>query len=263
MTDNTEEYRYKKQHLTEYVKCLKDPVYFIKNYFYIQHPSKGAIKLQLHPYQEELIHNYEDNRFTIVLPARQVGTTTVSTAYLLWFNMFHSDKTTLAAADTSANAKELIFRIRFAYDALPQWFQSLSKLTENNKFNLGFDNGSRIVGTSVNASAGCGMSISLLYVDQFAFSKSALQYEFWTSNYPTLIIGHGKCIISSSPNKDDDTFAKLWSAANEGTGNKFYPVRVEWSAPPGRDENFKQDMINCIGEKRWRQEYECEFLVDS
>lgn len=250
---------YTKENLLEYIKCKEDPIHFIKNYFHVQHPIKGSIKLQLHPYQEELIRGYQVNQYTVVLPARQVGITAVGTAYMLWFNMFYDDKVTLIAVDKHATAKELLGRIRYGYDSLPDWFRSLSKVTTSMKQHLGFENGSSIRAGTINSCLACGTSISLLYVESMAFVKPSQQQEFWTSVIPTLASLHGKCIISSSPNKYNDLFSTLWHGAQEDK-NGFHPVHIRWDEPQGRDENFKQSTVECIGEKRWRQEYECEFI---
>ncbi|KKM68311.1 hypothetical protein LCGC14_1462100, partial [marine sediment metagenome] len=42
--------------------------------------------------------------------------------------------------------------------------------------------------------------------------------------------------------------------------NGFFPIEVKWDQPPGRGELFKEDQISKIGDRKWRQEYECEFL---
>lgn len=38
------------------------------------------------------------------------------------------------------------------------------------------------------------------------------------------------------------------------------PIRVNWMDPPGRDNSFKDREIEKIGETKWKQEYECEFI---
>jgi hypothetical protein len=37
----------------EYVKCSKDPIYFMKKYCMIQHPVRGRIPFHLYPFQEK------------------------------------------------------------------------------------------------------------------------------------------------------------------------------------------------------------------
>jgi hypothetical protein len=180
---------------------------------------------------------------------------TVSAAYLLWFSMFHEDKTVLIVSNKNDNAMEMITRIRFAYENLPMWLKP--GITDDgwNKHNVGFDNGSRIVSQATSENSGRGMSISLLFCDEFAFVVPGIQESFWTSISPTLATG-GSCIIASTPNGDSNLFAQLWRGA-ELKVNGFLASWIKWDEPPGRDEIFKQQEIAKIGELKWRQEYEC------
>lgn len=244
--------------LMELKRCMSDPIYCIEKYFVVQHPTKGAVPFILYDYQKKMIQAYEDNRYTIVLSARQTGKSVTSGAYLLWYAMFNFDKTVLIASNKNANAMEMIHRIRFTYENLPHWLKPGVEEDGWNKHNIGFDNGSRIVSTATSDDSGRGMSISLLFLDEFAFVAPGVQDEFWTSISPTLSTG-GSCIMTSTPNGDQNIFAQLWRGA-QVKANQFYPIRVYWDEPPGRDEAFKEAEIGNVGERRWKQEYECEFL---
>lgn len=246
------------EQISELRKCALDPIYFIKNYVWIQHPTKGAVKFELYPYQEKMIRSYMDNRYTIVLSARQTGKSVTSAAYLLWYAIFNFDKTVLIASNKNANAMEMIFRIRYMYEELPHWLKPGVLDDGWNKHNIGFDNKSRIVSTATSEDSGRGMSISLLFLDEFAFVAPGIQDEFWTSISPTLSTG-GSCIMTSTPNGDANIYAELWRGAVV-EANEFHAIRVKWDEPPGRDEEFKQREIGQIGIRRWNQEYECQFL---
>jgi len=253
-----QEMEYTYEQVQELKRCSQDPVYFIKTYVRIQHPKKGDVPFKLYPYQEKMIRAYQENRYTVVLSARQTGKSVTSAAYLLWFAMFHFDKTILIASNKNANAMEMILRIRFAYENLPFWIKPGVKDDGWNKHEIGFDNGSRIVSTATSEDSGRGMAISLLFLDEFAFVKASIQDEFWTSIAPTLSTG-GSCIMTSTPNGDMNIYAQVWRGAIMGT-NGYHPIHVTWDEPPGRDEKFKEDEIGRIGERRWQQEYECVFL---
>ena len=189
-----------------------------------------------------------------------------SSAFLLWYATFHFDKTILIAANKNDNAMEMIHRIRFMYERLPRWLKAGVNEDGWNKHSIGFDNGSRIHSTATSENAGRGMSISLLFLDEFAFVRDTIQDEFWTSMAPTLSTG-GSCIICSTPNGDYNLYAQTWRGANIPSTdnpnhgiNGFVPIQVRWDEPPGRDAKFKRQETAKIGELRWRQEYECEFL---
>lgn len=251
---NTEQ-EYTPEQIQELQKCANDPVYFIRNYVKIQHPTRGSIPFELYDFQERIIENYLNNRFAIVLASRQVGKSITSSAYLLWYAIFNFDKTVLIASNKNNNAIEMILRIRYAYENLPHWLKP--GVTEDgwNKHLVSFDNNSRIVSTATSEDAGRGMAISLLYLDEFAFVKPNIQSEFYTSIMPTLNTG-GSCIMTSTPNGDSNIFAQVWRGAQVGA-NGFTPLHVNWDEPPGRDEKFREEEIGRIGERQFLQEYEC------
>ena len=115
------------------------------------------------------------------------------------------------------------------------------------------------------------MSLTLIYCDEFAFVQPPEKArEFWTSLSPTLSTG-GKCLITSTPNSDEDQFAMIWKEANKrfdeygndkivGT-NGFYAMKAHWSEHPDRDETWAETEKSRIGDERFRREHECEFLI--
>jgi hypothetical protein len=245
-------------------------LYFAKHFFYIQHPVKGKLLFEPFDYQVGLLHSYHDYRFNINMLPRQSGKTTCASAYLLWYAMFHPDQTILVAAHKYTGAQEIMQRIRYGYELCPDHIRS--GVTNYNKGSMEFDNGSRIVSATTTGNTGRGMSISLLYCDEFAFVQPNIAEEFWTSISPTLATG-GRAILTSTPNSDEDTFAQIWkesqdkfdSYGNEidtGLGrNGFHGYRSEWFDHPDRDDEWKKVEIGRIGEERFRREYGCEFLV--
>ncbi len=108
----------KKEIVKEIVKSGKDPQYFINNYCRISHPMHGLIPFKTYPYQDDLINDFNDFRFTVILKARQLGISTISAAYCVWFMLFHRDKNILVIAtkfQTAANLFPSLFRITYPY----------------------------------------------------------------------------------------------------------------------------------------------------
>lgn len=245
--------------IQELLKCAQDPAYFISTYVKIQHPMKGMIPFDLYPYQVKMLRTMKENRKTIVLSARQTGKSQTSAAFLLWYALFNEDKTVLIASNKNSNALEMISRIRYMYETVPDWLKSGITTDGWNKLSVGFTNKSRIISTATSESSGRGLSISLLFCDELAFVNRTVQEEFWKSISPTLSTG-GACIISSTPNGEGDLYANLYHGAALGT-NGFAHIFVAWDEPPGRDEKFKEEKIAELGMLAWRQEFECEFLT--
>jgi hypothetical protein len=159
-------------------------------------------------------------------------------------------------------------RIRYAYEACPDHIKA--GVTTYNKGSLDFENGSRIVSATTTENTGRGMSISLLYLDEFAFVRPSIAELFWTSITPTLSTG-GKAIITSTPNSDEDQFALIWKLANkceDSYGNEtelgvngFKSYRAYWTEQPGRDQKWADEMKAQLGEDRFRREIGCEFII--
>jgi hypothetical protein len=246
-------------------------MYFMDNFFYIQHPTRG--KMLYHPfeYQKRLIENYHNNRFSISLMPRQTGKSTSAAGYLLWYAMFVPDSTILIAAHKYLGAQEIMQRIRYAYELCPNHIRAGA--TSYNKGSLEFDNGSRIVSQTTTENTGRGMSITLLYLDEFAFVRPTIAKEFWTSITPTLSTG-GKAIITSTPNSDEDQFAYIWKGANKvedeygnprpnGLGiNGFKAFRAYWREHPERDDAWAEEQRAQLGDERFRREMNCEFVIN-
>ena len=175
------------------------PIYFAKNYVRIQHPKRGDIPFQLYEYQERMMNLFLKNNKVIILSARQTGKSVTSAVFLLWFAIFNPDVTVLIAANRNANAMEMVQRIQYAYEYLPMWLKP--GITDDgwNKHTIKFDNKSRIASDATSANTGRGMSISLLYLDEFAFVAPNVQEEFWTSILPTL--SHAIPVIIIGPKK--------------------------------------------------------------
>jgi len=259
------------QQLIEFSLCadpVTGPEYFIRNFFYIQHPTKGRLQLSPFDYQEELLHNYHNNRFSINMLGRQMGKSTLAAGYLLWYAMFVPDSTILVASNKYTGAQDIMQRIRFGYENCPDHIRA--GVIDYNKGSLGFDNGSRIVSSTTTETTGRGMSISLLYCDELAFVRPTIAKEFWTSISPTLSTG-GKAIITSTPNSDEDQFADIWKEANkkfDAHGNEtplgrngFSPFLATWDRHPERNKDWAEREISSVGVDRFRREHNCEFVI--
>lgn len=258
-----EQHEYSPDHIAEIRKCAASAEYFIDTYCQIQHPVQGSIRFALRPYQKRIVAALAGNRLSIVLAPRQIGKSWIAGAFLLWYAMFHFEKTVLVASNKNDNAMEMIHRCKFMYEHVPHWLKCGLMDDGWNKHSLSFDNGSRIISQATSENTGRGLSISLLFLDEFAFVRDSIAEEFWTSVSPTLATG-GSCIICSTPNGDTNRFAQLWRGANIPSAdnptigiNGFCPVEVKWNEPPGRDKKFMEEEIGKIGETRWKQEYEC------
>jgi hypothetical protein len=278
---------YTHEQVIEIARCMHDPIYFMRTYMKVQHPVRGSIPFAMYDYQEQAVRSFMSHKDCIVMLGRQMGKTTVIAAFLLWFACFYRDPAVakgedpsnyiLVASKDNDAAMDVLSRIKFSYEELPMWLKP--GCIYFNRHEIAFDNGSTIKSSATTEGTGRGRSISLLMIDELAFVNRQIQQAMWTSLAPTLSTGGG-CIISSTPNGDQDLFAQLWRQAQSGETSKvadaeetvdidFHPVFAPWYQHPDRGDGnpdskegvlYKKRMIAKVGELMFRQEYACEFL---
>ena len=235
----------------EYVKCMNDPIYFAEKYVKVISLDDGLVPFKPYEYQKKMFKQFNDNRFNIVLACRQSGKSISSVIYILWYVLFNSEKTVTILANKGSTAREMLSRITLALENLPFFLQPGCKAL--NKGSIEFSNNSKIVAAATSASSIRGLSVNLLFLDEFAFVENAS--EFYTSTYPVVSAGkETKVIITSTANGIGNIFCGLWEGAQKKK-NEFTPFRVDWWDVPGRDEAWKQQTVNNTSELQFQQEF--------
>lgn len=239
------------EQVVEYAKCMKDPAYFARTYVKIISLDKGLVNFDLYPYQEKMFDHFNDNRFSIVLACRQSGKSISSVVYLLWYAVFHPEKTIAVLANKGATAREMLARVTLALENLPFFLQPGCRAL--NKGSIEFSNNSRIIAAATSGSSIRGMSVNLLFLDEFAFVERAA--EFYTSTYPVISSGKDtKVIITSTANGIGNTYHKIWEGAVQKV-NEYKAFTVNWWDVPGRDEEWKRQTISNTSQLQFDQEF--------
>ena len=245
------QHNFTEEEVKEYLKCSKDPVYFCKKYLKVISLDEGLVSFDLYPYQEKMFDHFNSNRFSIVLACRQSGKSISSVGYLIWYACFHSEKTIAVLANKGATAREMLARVTLMLENLPFFLQPGCKAL--NKGSIEFSNNSRIIAAATSGSSIRGMSVNLLFLDEFAFVERA--NEFYTSTYPVISAGKDtKVIITSTANGIGNTFHKIWEGAVQKV-NEFVPFTVNWYDVPGRDEEWKKQTIANTSQLQFDQEF--------
>jgi hypothetical protein len=237
----------------EFVKCAQDPVYFMKKYYWIQHPQRGRIQFNLYPFQEKVLHQFKKNRYSIVNKSRQLGISTLSSAYSLWLMLFNKDKNILCIATKQETAKNMVTKVRFAYENLPGWLKI--KAIEDNKLSLKLANGSQIKAIGATGDAGRSEAVSLLLLDEAAFIEGI--DEIFASAQQTLATG-GQCIAISTPYGTGNWFHRTFIGGEEGK-NGFTSIKLPWTVHPERTQKWRDEQDAILGPRNAAQECDCDF----
>ena len=244
----------KNEIVKELVKCGKNPQYFIDNYCKISHPMHGQIPFKTYDYQKDILRDFNDYRFNVILKARQLGISTISAAYVAWFMLFHREKNVLVIATKLITATNLVKKVKMIFKNLPQWML-IAKIAVDNKQSFELTNGSQVKAGTTSGDAGRSEALSLLIIDEAAFVDGL--EELWTGLYPTLSTG-GRCIALSTPNGVGNWFHKTYIEA-ETEMNDFHPIKLFWDVHPDRDQEWFEKEPRNMSKRQIAQELECSF----
>ena len=244
----------KQQIQDEILKCGKNPVYFINTYCKISHPQRGPIPFRMYPFQEEVVKDFQDHRFSVILKARQLGLSTVVAGYIAWLMLFHRDKNVLVLATKLLSASNLVKKVKYIIKSVPSWLM-IATVTIDNRNSFELSNGSQIKSSATSGDAGRSEALSLLVLDEAAFIEG--MQELWTGLYPTMATG-GRCIAISTPNGVGNWFHQTYVDA-ESSVNEFHPIKLHWTVHPERNQEWFDKETKNLSKREIAQEYECSF----
>lgn len=243
--------------IKEMIACSQDIIKFSK-YFYITSLERGKEKIKLYRPQKRIIKAFVKHRFNIILSSRQSGKTTLTTIYALWITCFQKDKGVLIVANKEDTAKEILSRIKMAYEQLPNWLKP--GVEEWAKTEVKFSNDSRIRISTTSSSAARGLSINVCVIDEMAHVPDYIIKDFWNSVIPIISSSNStKLFVVSTPNGAGNLFHKIYSGAERGDPkfSQWHHERVDWWEIPGRGKKWEIDQRSLLAaeDKSFDQEF--------
>ena len=259
------------EQVKEYMKCAKDPIYFIEKYIKVVSLDKGLVPFDLYDYQKDIVDKVHNNRFVIAKLPRQSGKSTTIVSYILHYVLFNQSMNVAILANKQSTSREILYRLKLAYEYLPLWLQQ--GIVEWNKGSIELENGSKIIASSTSASAIRGGSFNMIFLDEFAHVPQNIAEEFFSSVYPTITSGQTtKVLMVSTPN-GLNMFYTYWVGASrpldDPLKNEYIPIEVHWSqvplyaGGPLRDQAWKDETIRNTSEQQFQSEFECDFVGSS
>lgn len=246
----------------EFIKCAFDIEYWAANYVFVQ-SGRGSVKFEARSYQTKMWEAYRTNRMSITLCPRQAGKTITAAIDLLHEAIFFKDIRAGVTSYKLDNVKDVMERIKYAYECLPFWMKPA--VTTYNQFKIAFENKSSIQGEVTKGNTFRGKSMTTILADELAHVKPSIAEEWWTALLPSLEAdgeaSETRLIIISTANGTAGKFAEIWFKAKHGQ-NGFFPLEVNPAEIPGRTEKFKRDMLKKMNKNKYYQEYENAFISD-
>jgi len=253
-------FEYTEEEISELARCANDIVYFAENYAVVM-TDNGVQQVKLRDYQKDMLRDFQNNRFNIVLASRQMGKTVTASIFNAWYLTFNYDKTTLLLANKSESTKEIIDKAKVVVENLP--FFMKPGIIKYDVMNVRSDNGCRLVGQSTTAKSGIGFTIHNLYLDEFAHIHPTIVDSFYENVYPTLSASKiSRINITSTPN-GFNKFYEIYADA-EQQKNEYKATRIDWWQHPDRDDAWYQRELGNLGsEDAFNRQYGNEFTSSS
>jgi hypothetical protein len=213
----------------------EDPVQFFSDCVWVPAgekfgKGKGRVPLELFDYQRETLDTFRDNRYVIVLKARQLGLTTVAMAYALWMLMFRPGSNIVFVSRSQTAADKALELLDFMYQFLPESIKergpqpdSLAAKHHSYRFRDGMT--SQVTSYPATKTVAAGQTASLVLWDEAALAE--YQEDALRTLMPTTDAG-GSMIIFSTARGGHNLFARLYRDAERGQ-NEFRSLFFPWS----------------------------------
>lgn len=211
---------------------MTDPVLFISR---LSITDKDGKICTLKPTAEQIsmIEALETGKDCLFLKPRQIGASTIVSAYYFWKWYTSKEPITIAIlSHKMMSAKHLLHMYKFFYSKLPAQLRRPMKV-ENTTEMILKDSGAKIMAVSGEASGGLrSFTCNALHISEYAFTP---QPEELKATAIAALNGN-QLVIESTANAYGDAFHQEVIKANRGEGNWEFRF-FSWA----QHRNYKQD----------------------
>lgn len=218
----------------EWLKSALDIEYWVSSYVYIFNATlKDWIMFALWPAQSNTLAQIEQDKWLIILKARQLGLSWLVLCYALHSMLFKPAATILMFSKRDEEAIELLKRLKGIYERLPRWMQARG-VVQDSLHDWELSNGSSA--KSFPSTGGRSYTGSLVLVDEAEFVQDL--DELINAVKPTIDAG-GQMIMLSTVDKGapESPFKRIYRAGKAGE-TEWRAIFLPWHARPGRDRQW-------------------------
>jgi hypothetical protein len=255
-------YEYTHSELLEIMACKNDILHFA-SICKIRQGKHGMKTVTLRPYQKVALKLMAHNQFFIWLASRQIGKSIVTSIFLAWLILFHSNMNVLVGSENLLKAKQLKAKLDEIMSSLPYHLQCGVMYHSTQRTIL--DNGSSLSSEPTTENFGVSGSYSTVYIDEFALIEPDLQQSIIEHVFPTMdsFGDDARFLITSTPRGRNNTFAKLFFDSLEDL-NGFVNLTTKWFEVDRPDQlKWKAKQVAIMGDIGFSQEYDLSFDSDA
>jgi hypothetical protein len=207
-----------KKYQEKLLKVIGDPVEFISRLYIV---GKNGRKIKLKPNAEQLtmLDALLKDEDTLVLKGRQIGSSTIVSAYLFWKWYTSSEPVTIAILSHKLNSSKHLLSIhRTFYDNLPDFLKR--PLQTDNTTCMSFeDSGASLIAVSAEGKGGLrSFTCSYLHISEYAFAPNPEELKATALS----ALNDGQLIIETTANYFNDAMHQEIMRHENGTAKWNY-----------------------------------------
>jgi hypothetical protein len=268
--------------IKDMINIMADPNVFRK-YCKVVHPALGLIDFKEFRYQKEMLQTMKANSHVLINMPRQMGTTIISSCYLLHQAMFSTGSVNVyIVSNKKANAGHILENMKTMYNYLPEKYKlPICKMSTDE---IAFDHGSSVKVFAASKNAFRGISgKSIFYIDNCGFINEDTAEQMIQSILP---VKDDSQYIIASTGGNTGYFATLWNKYEDdkdilpvvkeaidkikkttehitksGLVTKYAKINYSYSEKFEEEadyEAFKKKFTEDCGSNAWDREYECK-----
>lgn len=200
-----------------------------------------------YPFQSDVMR--DQSRFIIVNKARQIGMTRMYAGMALGFSLMFDSFTTLFLSSGQEAAKRIL---GYSYDFLDSLDSRPTGLPTENKGELRFNTGSRLISLPNNPRTARGIPADLIIIDEFAHFTN--DQAMMAAIGPSISRG-GALVILSTPWGRSNLFFDLWHNDEE-----YSKHELPWFVCPDPEYRAGVERLKLtMPAAEFSQEYLCSF----
>lgn len=208
---------------------------FVKEYCITGSIDSGLTRVSLSNIQNRILENFQNKR-SLDLMSRQSGGSTLINLVAIYQALIKNEDVVIH----SQRPKDTLYNLKLSLEYLPREFQTYQIIQERIKFK------NSTIFVSDFRTPKRGMNSKIVFLDNPNISKNQLEEFIYTYAFSKEF----HIVTSAIPSH------KEFYENCEKLG--FSKCISKWSLDELRDENWKISMMNSIGEKYFKQEFECE-----
>lgn len=253
----------KRTHDEEFAACSRDFWRFVAHLKTYDEENEKIRRFPIFEYLHDLHDDVESYQKVIVLKSRRLVVSWYGMARQLWRAKF------VGIADSSdvyhggvmsigqEEAHELMNRIRFMHENLPEWMRVRNVFTMNNLLHIRFEAGGDIHAFPLKREGPRTFGFTEVFFDEMAFQEAVR--SVWTGMAPTLG-AKGRVLAVSTPNGKGNLFHDMWINKNNRYADLFR-LKLEWHQNPEHGEDWVAGLKKSMDDQMIARELGLSFSV--